>query len=50
MVAIDELKLPISVTELRNILVSHGVEEANVYGSYARGQANPTSDLDLLGS
>lgn len=48
MVAIDELKLPISLTELRNILVSHGVEEARLYGSYARGEADSSSDLDLL--
>jgi len=48
MVAIDELKLPIPLTELRNILRAHGVQEARVYGSYARGEANSTSDLDLL--
>ena len=30
------------------ILKKHGVENAGVYGSYARGEAHRESDLDIL--
>ena len=45
---IDNLQLPISLNELRNILKRHKVASASVFGSYARGEARPESDLDLL--
>jgi len=32
----------------RPVLLRHGVRRASVFGSYARGEARPTSDLDLL--
>lgn len=43
-----DLQLPIPIEELRTILRKNGVKTASVFGSYARGQATPTSDLDLL--
>lgn len=42
------LQLPIPIDELRSILRQNGVKKAAVFGGYARGQATPTSDLDLL--
>ena len=42
------LNLPIPLEELRQILRYHGVIKASVFGSYARGEAKPSSDLDLL--
>jgi len=40
--------LPISIDELRNTLRTHGVVKASIFGSFARGDATPESDLDLL--
>ena len=34
--------------ELRRIAERHGVERVRVFGSCARGEAGPDSDLDLL--
>jgi uncharacterized protein len=42
------LKLPIEESRLAAILREHGVIEASVFGSFARGDAQPESDLDLL--
>lgn len=44
----SELQLPLKVDELIAVLRRHGVTEASVFGSYARGSARPHSDLDLL--
>lgn len=44
----DQLQLPIPIEELRAVLRKNGVKKASVFGSYARGQANRNSDLDLL--
>ena len=44
---IEEL-LPIELEELRQILRDHGVVSARLFGSFARGEAGPDSDLDLL--
>ncbi len=43
-----ELQLPINIDELQSILIKYGVVSANVFGSYARGDAHSGSDLDLL--
>jgi uncharacterized protein len=34
--------------ELRRIASQHGIEHVRVFGSFARGEAGPESDLDLL--
>lgn len=34
--------------ELRRIAARHGVDRVRVFGSHARGEALPDSDLDLL--
>jgi predicted nucleotidyltransferase len=44
----QSLQLPIDIETLRDMLRAHGVEKASVFGSYARGEATPKSDLDLL--
>lgn len=36
------------VDELRTIAERHGIDRVRVFGSYARGEARPDSDLDLL--
>jgi predicted nucleotidyltransferase len=42
------LDLPIPLDELKRLLRQHGVVRASVFGSYARGEATPSSDLDLM--
>lgn len=44
----NDIKLPIEIVELRSILSKYGVVSAEVFGSYARGEAQHDSDLDLL--
>jgi uncharacterized protein len=36
------------VDELRKIAERHGIDRVRVFGSYARGEARPASDLDVL--
>ena len=43
-----DIQLPIELEELRRLLKKHGVVEASIFGSYARGKARSDSDLDLL--
>jgi uncharacterized protein len=40
--------LTITEQQLSALLNSHGVTNAAVFGSFARGDATPDSDLDLL--
>jgi uncharacterized protein len=43
------LSIPaIQADEIRTIALRHGVERVRVFGSAARGEARPESDLDLL--
>ncbi|MFZ2526653.1 MAG: nucleotidyltransferase domain-containing protein [Rhodococcus sp. (in: high G+C Gram-positive bacteria)] len=44
----DDLRLPIALETLREILVKGGAVSAWVFGSYSRGEQNENSDLDLL--
>ncbi len=44
----DALDLPIAVRDLREVLSTHCVLKASIFGSYARGEAGPDSDLDIL--
>ena len=37
-----------SLQAIRAILHAHGVQEASLFGSFARGDARPESDVDLL--
>jgi predicted nucleotidyltransferase len=46
--SIENLTLPIKIDELHATLRKHGVVSAQLFGSYARGEARPGSDLDLL--
>ena len=48
MATIRTLHLPITQQQLTTILRSYGVTKASVFGSFARGDFNDTSDLDLL--
>jgi len=43
-----DIKLPIDIADLRELLIENGVSKASVYGSYARNEAKADSDLDLL--
>lgn len=45
---LEQLDLPIEIEDLRNRLHARGVVHASVFGSYARGDARPDSDLDIL--
>ena len=54
--AIMKLELPMTLEDLRkqkrdaimSIAARHGVTGIRVFGSFARGEARPDSDLDLL--
>jgi predicted nucleotidyltransferase len=39
---------PLPRDEILRIAREHGVESVRVFGSFARGEARPDSDLDLL--
>lgn len=37
-----------TIQQMREILLRHGVTRAGIFGSFARGEADETSDVDLL--
>ncbi|HEX6797208.1 MAG TPA: nucleotidyltransferase family protein [Ktedonobacterales bacterium] len=37
-----------TIQQMREILLRHGVTWAGIFGSFARGEADETSDVDLL--
>lgn len=39
---------PMQAERLRAIAARHGIANVRVFGSHARGEARPDSDLDLL--
>lgn len=43
-----QLALPLPIEDLRAILRAHGVVSAPLFGSYARGDQTPESDVDIL--
>ena len=45
---ITDLELPIPLDTLSRTLREYGVIQASVFGSYARGEQTPQSDLDLF--
>jgi predicted nucleotidyltransferase len=44
----QELRLPIELATLQDLLRKHQVLHASIFGSYARGEATTDSDLDVL--
>lgn len=43
-----EVVTPEKLAALRELAAKYGVYDLRVFGSYARGEAGPESDLDLL--
>ena len=48
MPALSEVPTSERVAALKELAASYGVKDLRVFGSYARGEAGPESDLDLL--
>ena len=46
--ALSDLLTPERLAALRALATKYGVKDLRIFGSYARGDARPTSDLDLL--
>lgn len=46
--ALTDVLTPEKRAALRVLAAQHGVSHVRIFGSYARGQARPDSDLDLL--
>ena len=47
-VSASELALPVDLDEVREVLLRHGVTHAWLFGSRARGDHRPDSDVDIL--
>lgn len=46
--AISDVLTPERLAALRVLADKYGIKDVRVFGSYARGEARPDSDLDLL--
>lgn len=46
--ALSDVLPPDRLAALRALAAKYGVKDLRVFGSYARGEAGPESDLDLL--
>ena len=46
--ALSDVLTPERLTALHTLADKYGVKDVRVFGSYARGDAKPDSDLDLL--
>ena len=46
--ALSDLLTPARLAALHTLADKYGVKDVRVFGSYARGDAKPDSDLDLL--
>lgn len=46
--SITDLQLPLALDRLREILRDNGVTRARLYGSLARGEGTPSSDIDMV--
>lgn len=46
--ALSDVLTPDRLAAMRALAAKYGVKELRVFGSYARGEAGPESDLDLL--
>ena len=45
---LTQILTPERAAALHELAAKHGVHDIRVFGSYARGEATPASDLDLL--
>ncbi len=45
---IGKIALDMIFKKIASILASHGAKRVRVFGSYARGEANPESDIDVI--
>ena len=43
-----KIKSDITIKKIISILVCHGARRISIFGSYARGEANPESDIDII--
>ena len=44
----NKIKSDPNFDKIITILQRHGVKKISVFGSYARGEANPQSDIDII--
>ena len=44
----NKIKSDSNFDKIITILQRHGVKKISIFGSYARGEANPQSDIDII--